>query len=308
MAVEHASATGGTFRKFATSPHAAMVLATFIFGANYVVGRAVVGDVPPYAMGFVRWMAATLILLPFTWSRVAADMAYLRANWKLLALAGCLMPFMGAGLTYVALTKTIAVNGGIVQTSLPIFIVLLSWIFLRDRLVARQALGAVVAIAGVFAIVLRGDPAALLNLRFNTGDLILVFCNLSLAGYAIAVKRLPGGLNPMTLLTAICVFGAVYHVPFLVVELAEGEVVRATAVSAMGLLFVAIFPSVVAIMCWNHAIAELGANRAGFYMYLVPVFSAVLAYTFLSETIEPYHLFGGALIVVGVTLSTQQRR
>ena len=308
MAVERASATGGTVKKLATNPHVAMVVATFIFGANYVIGRAVVGDVPPYMMGFVRWTAATLILLPFTWNRVSADAGFLRANWKLLALAGCLMPFMGAGLTYVALTRTIAVNGGIVQTSLPIFIVLLSWIFLRDRLIARQALGAVVAIAGVFAIVLRGDPTALLNLRLNTGDLILVFCNLSLAGYAIAVKRLPGGLHPMSLLTVICAFGAIYHVPFLIAELADGEFVRPTLVSAMGLLFVAIFPSVVAIMCWNHAMAEIGANRAGFYMYLVPVFSAVLAYLFLSETIEPYHLLGGALIIAGVTLSTRQQR
>ena len=308
MAVERASAAGGTFHKVATNPHVAMVLAAFIFGANYVIGRAVVGDVPPYMMGFVRWTAATLILLPFTWGKLRADSAYVRVNWKPMAMAGCLMPFMGAGLTYVALTKTVAVNAGIVQTSLPIFIVLLSWIFLRARFAGIQALGAVVAIAGVFAIVLRGDPAVLMDLRFNTGDLILVFCNLSLAGYAIVVKRLPGGLHPMSLLTMICIFGAVYHVPFMVAELAEGEFVRATLVSAIGLVFVAIFPSVVAIMCWNHAIATIGTNASGFYMYLVPVFSALLAYTFLGETIEVYHWIGGALIVVGVTLSTKQAR
>lgn len=308
MAVEPASATGGTFRKLATNPHVAMLLAAFIFGANYVIGRAVVGDVPPYMMGFVRWTAATLILLPFVWRKLRADMHYVRAHWKPLAFAGCLMPFMGAGLTYVALTKTVALNGGIVQTSLPIFIVLLSWIFLGDRFGRIQALGAVVAIVGVFSIVLRGDPSVLLDLRFNTGDLILVFCNLSLAGYSIVVKRLPGGLHPMSLLTVICAFGAVYHVPFMIAELADGEFVRATLVSAMGLLFVAIFPSVVAIMCWHHAIAMLGTNASGFYMYLVPVFSAVLAYAFLGETIETYHLLGGALIVVGVTLSTRQQR
>lgn len=306
MAGRHATGVGDAMRRTAVNPHALMILATFIFGANYVVGRAVVGEVPPFMMGFTRWTGATLILLPFTWRCVGADWGKVLARWRLLVLAGWLMPFMGAGVTYVALTKTIAVNAGIVQISLPIFTVLLAWAFLRERLGSIQALGAAVAIAGVLAIVMRGNPDALIDLSVNDGDLILIVCNLSLAGYAVTIRRLPPGLHPMTLLTVVFAVGAAVHVPFLMVELAGGETVRATVGAALGLLFVAVFPSVIAIMCWNHGIATLGANRAGFYMYLVPAFSAVLAYAFLGETIAAYHLIGGALIVAGVTLSTRR--
>lgn len=290
-----------------TNPHLLMILATFIFGANYVVGRAATGEVPPYMLGFTRWAGASLIVLPFTLRYVRADWQRVRANWKLLVLAGTLMPFLGAGVTYVAMTKTIAINAGIVQTSLSIFTVLLARIFLAERLGRLQVLGAVAAIIGVLVIVLRGDLAVLLSLSINTGDVILVFCNMALAGYAITVKRLPAGFHPMTVLSVVFVVGAAVHAPFMIGEFVGGEAINHSLVALSGMLFVALFPSVVAIMCWNHAIATLGPNRASFYMYLVPVFTALLGFALLGETLAVYHIAGCVLIVAGVTLSTRGR-
>ena len=103
-------------------PHAMMLVAVLIFGLNYVVGRWVAGDVQPYVLGFVRWTAGTLILLPFALRPIRADAERIRGSWKLLCLAGFLMPFMGAGVTYVALTYTEAINGGVIQTSMPVMI------------------------------------------------------------------------------------------------------------------------------------------------------------------------------------------
>ena len=151
--------------RLAASPHLLMLVAVAIFGANYVVGRGAVGEVPPYALGFVRWTGATLILAPFVWRRVGADRARLWRRWKLLLLCGILMPFLGAGIAYVALIETIAVNAGIIQTSNPMLTVLIAWIVLGERITALQAGGAALAIAGVLAIVTRGDPAALLALQ-----------------------------------------------------------------------------------------------------------------------------------------------
>ena len=294
------------WKRLATNPHLAMTLASLIFGANYVVGRAMVGEVPPFLLGFTRWAAAAVILLPFAWASVRRDWPLVRRSAGLLALAGLLMPFLGAGLGYYALTKTIAVNAGIVQTSLPIFTVLLAWLVLHERATGRQAVGVAVAVIGVIAIVVRGEPSKLLDLQLNTGDLILVLCNVALAGYSIAVKRLPPELGAMTVLIAVFAIGAACHAPFMLAELAAGDVVQPTANAVFGLLFVAVFPSVVAITCWNRGIVALGVNRAGFYMYLVPVFAAVLAAATLGERIEGYHLVGGALIVAGVTLCTRK--
>ena len=195
-----------------------MLIAVLIFGLNYVVGRWVAGDVQPYVLGFVRWTAGTLILLPFALAHLKSDAERIRVNWKLLCLAGFLMPFMGAGVTYVALTYTGAINAGVIQTSMPVMIVLLSWMFLGEKTRGIQWLGIVVAIAGVLYIVARGNPATLVDLTFNIGDAILIVCNLGLAGYGVAVKRLPGGFHPLSLITIVCAVGAVCHIPFFIYE------------------------------------------------------------------------------------------
>lgn len=286
--------------------HVMMLVAVLIFGVNYVIGRWAAGDTPPYTLGFVRWTCGMLILLPFAWAHLQKDRDFICQNWKLICLAGFLMPFMGAGVTYVALTYTEAINGGVIQTSMPVMIVLLSWIFLRERTVGVQWLGIVVAIGGVLYIVARGNPSSLLDLSFNVGDAILIGCNLGLAGYGVAVRRLPEGIHPLSLITMVCTVGAICHIPFFGYEMASGVPVVLSTKTIVSLAFVAIFPSVVAILLWNSAIGRIGPSRAGFYMYLTPVYAAIFAIPLLGETIGMYHIVGAVLIVIGVTLSSRK--
>jgi len=288
--------------------HFIMVFGVLIFGLNYVVGRLAVGEVPAYTLGFTRWTFAALVLLPFAWKYLQADREKLTSSWKLIVLAGFLMPFMGAGVTYVALAHTTAVNGGVIQTSMPVMIVILAWIFLRERTTATQWAGTALAIAGVLYLIARGDPKVLLDLTFNLGDAILIACNLGLAGYSITVKRLPPGIHPLSLLTCVCAVGSIIHVPFFVTEIATGQIPTPGPVAYLSLAFVAIFPSIIAIMCWNNAIARLGAPRAGYYMYLTPVFAAIFGIPLLGETISLFHIIGGVVIIAGVTLSSRKPR
>ena len=212
----------------------------------------------------------------------------------------------GAGVTYVALTYTGAINAGVIQTSMPVMIVLLSWMFLGEKTRGIQWLGIVVAIAGVLYIVARGNPATLVDLTFNIGDAILIVCNLGLAGYGVAVKRLPGGFHPLSLITIVCAVGAVCHIPFFIYELTSGIAVIWTVKAWLSLAFVAIFPSVCAILLWNSAIARIGPSRAGFYMYLTPVYAAIFAIPLLGETIGIFHIVGAILIIIGVTMSSRK--
>ena len=285
-----------------------MLLAALIFGLNYLVGRWVVGDVQPYVLGFIRWTAGAIILLPLAWKHIRYDVDLINSNWKLLGLAGFLMPFMGAGVTYVALNYTDAVNAGVIQTSMPVMIVLLSWIFLRERTACVQWLGLVVAIAGVIYMIARGNPSALLTFSFNKGDAILIFCNLGLAGYAVTVKLLPKNLHPLSLITVVCAVGAACHLPFFIYELFSGQAITWGVKALVSLVFVAIFPSVFAILLWNFAIDRIGPSRAGIYMYLVPVYAAIFAVPFLGESIGVYHIVGAVLIIIGVTLSGRQAK
>ena len=285
-----------------TPAHLVSLLAVLIFSVNYVIGRGVHEVAPPFMLGFTRWAGAAVLLAPFAMRDMRADWTRIVENWHKIAACALFMPFIGAGLAYTALTMTVAINIAVVQTALPVFTVLLSWIFLKDRLTRIQTVGLCGAIIGVMCIIARGDPAILASLRFNLGDLIMLFCNLGLASYAVLLTRLPP-IRPLAFLLSICVLGAAYHVPFLALELATGKVLQPTPLSLASLAFVAVFPSIVAILSWNYAISRLGASTSGIYFYLVPVFTAALAYLFLGETVAWYHFAGGGVIIVSVWLA-----
>ena len=288
--------------------HLMMLVAMMIFALNYIIGRWAAGDTPPYIMGFVRWGGGALILLPFAWTHLRNDYGFIRRHWKTLCLAGFMMPFMVGGVSYVAMTYTSAINAGVIVTSTPVMTVLLSWVVLREPIRGAVWLGISTAIAGVLYMVSRGDPASLLALSFNAGDLMLVASCLGVGAYGVSIKKMPDGIHPLSLLTVICAVGALCHVPFVAYEITSGEQVVLSAKSAVSLTFLAIFPSVVAILIWNSAIARIGPSRSTLYMYLIPVFTAVLAIPLLGELIGVYHVVGAVLIVIGVTLASRKAR
>ena len=290
------------FSLFLTSPHLAAALAIFIFAVNYIVGRGVRDDVPPYTLSFVRWAGAAVILLPFALRAVREDWPVLTKAWRIIVPCGFLMPFVGAGLAYVALTYTFATNAGVIQISLPVLTILIAAATIGERLTMAKVVGSIIAIVGVRGIIARGDPAVISSLDFNTGDLILLACNLGLACYSVLIKIMPR-VRPVSLLFALCVLGALFHLPSVAAEMLAGEFVNPSWIALGGLVFVALFPSIGAIFLWNYSIAELGPSRSGAYMFLVPVFSAGLAYLFLGEIIAWYHVAGAALIVIGVVLT-----
>ena len=163
------------------------------------------------------------------------------------------------------------------------------------------------AIIGVFGIILRGDLSVLAGMRFTQGDLLILLAQLGLAGYAVLVKFLPK-VRPLSLLMALCLFGTMYHLPFLAWELANGRFVTPSWAGFGGLAFVAVFPSIGAIFCWNYGIERLGPSRSGIYMFLMPVFGFALAYAFLGETLAWYHVVGTGLIIFGVMITTRRSK
>ncbi len=289
-----------------TSPHLAAILAVLIFAINYAIGRGMRDELPPYTMGFVRWAGGAVILAPFALRAMREDWSQLIGAWRIIVPCGFLMPFVGAGVAYVALTKTVAINAGAVQISLPVMIILIAAVTIGERITVAKGVGAAIAIVGVLVILTRGDPAVLAGLQFNSGDLLLLLCNLGLASYAVLMKFAPR-VRPVSILFALCALGGLFHLPFVIGEFLDGAHIGTGWAVYASLAFFAVFASIFAIYLWNYSIIGLGPTGSGIYMYLVPVFVGVLGYSFLGETITPYHIAGTALIVSGVTLTSWRR-
>jgi len=290
------------------SPRLLLVLCALFWGGHWVVARAVYTEATPFSLSFWRWLTAALVLAPFAWKPFMADFAKVRAQWKWIVVLSLCGTGVYNGIGYVGLQYTTATNALLIQSVTPALIPLFAFLMLRERIGPAAIAGVAVSCAGVIAIACRLDLDALLGLRLNRGDLWLLL-NVSLwALYTVCLRWKPQGLDPVTFVFVIIVVGVVQLLPFYAFELATGGGVRVGIGSVLGILYLGIFPAAINYLLWNRAVAEIGAARAGPFLYLVPVFGTAMAYLFLGERPHLYHLVGVVLIFAGIWLASKEKR
>jgi drug/metabolite transporter (DMT)-like permease len=291
------------------SPYLLLSLTAFFWSLNWVIGRAIVGHVSPLALTFARWVVAVAVMMPFAWPQIRAHRQSIRRNWKTILWLGA----WGTGLhnvfAYLGLHYTTATNGVILNSSIPVMIIILGWAIYRDTITRVQALGVAVSIAGILAIVSRGDLSVLARLELNKGDLIVLSGMIFWAAYTVFLRMKPADLPGLAMLACCGMVGVTLLFPLFLGEMLffEGHV-EFTAATVAAMLYVGIFPSFVGYVFWNRGVAEVGSNVAGIFMHLMPVFGALLAWMFLGEHIQLFHIVGIALILTGITLTTRGHR
>ncbi len=277
------------------------------WSGNWVVGRWIRGDVPPIALSFWRWVIAFLCLLPWAWPQLRRDWPQLRAHWKVLAMLGLFGGACHNALTYTGVANTTATNGVLLASATPIMIIGLSWALLGKRLRRQAWLGVALSFSGVLTILARGEFARLLELRPNAGDLWVLAAMLFWALYTVLLVRRPAGLHALSFLAAITVWGLIGLAPFYLWEIAAGRLIIPGAPAFAAIAYAGIFPAALGFIFWNRAVAEIGGNRAGQFMHLMPAFGTLLSVIFLGEEPRAYHAAGIALILSGIFAATRSR-
>jgi drug/metabolite transporter (DMT)-like permease len=280
-------------------------LTALFWAGNAVVGRAVTADFPPVALAFWRWVLASALVAPFAWRRLKEDLPALVRAWPLVLLLSLLGIAAFNTLLYTALHSTTVINAVLLQSVMPPLILLASFIIFRERAGAGQLIGLLVALVGVAAIVSEGAPGRLLHLHLNPGDLMMLAAVIGYAVYSALLRKRPP-VHPSSFLLASFMVGAAMLAPLYLLELLSGRSANLGGNSLAALLYVAVFPSILAYLFFNRGVELMGANRAGLFIHLIPVFGAVLAMVFLGEALRPYHAVGAALIGLGIVLSTRR--
>jgi drug/metabolite transporter (DMT)-like permease len=291
------------------SPYLLLTLTSLFWSLNWVIGRAIVGHVTPFTLTFIRWSVAVCVMLPFAWKELSAQWPTIRREWKVVAWLG----FWGTGLhnlfAYVGLQYTTATNGVMLNSAIPILIILLAWAVYRDTITRWQVLGVGISLAGVLAILTRGDPQALASLTMNKGDLIVLGGMVFWAAYTVFLRMKPPDLSGLALLASCAVVGVLILLPLALGEilLFDGHV-EVTPATLAAMVYVGVFPSFVGYVFWNRAVHEVGPGIAGIFIHLMPAFGSLLAWLFLGERLRLFHIAGIALILTGIALTTTGRR
>lgn len=278
-----------------------VAVAPLCWGGNIVIAKGVATMIPPVALAFWRWTLAFLILLPLTWPYVKRDWKTALTGWKILGLLSLFGITIFNTLLYMAMHTTTAINGALIQTTMPAVIIVISLILYGERVSWIQAAGVMLCVVGAGVVVLKGRWQALVDMALVQGDLLMIAAVVLYALYSALLPKRPN-MHPMSFLTYTFGIGCVGLLPLYLWEISAAGTFTLTPGVAASIGYVALFPSIVAYFCWNRGVAVIGANRTGLFINLIPVFAAVLAIAFLGETLEAYHLAGMALIVAGFVM------
>jgi drug/metabolite transporter (DMT)-like permease len=286
-------------------PYMLLSLTSLFWAGNTVLGRFIVGHVPPITLAFIRWGGAFVIVLPFAARHLARDWPVIRKHAGLMTLLALTGISAYNTMAYYGLQYTTAINGLLLQSVGPLCMALWTFALFGDRLTLRQAVGIGVSLTGVIVIICHGSLAALIGINFNQGDLWFIVA-LLIYGYYTAMLRKRPPMHPLSFLAAIMGIGALLLLPAVAVEIASGRMMVFDRESLLTCLYICIFPSLLGYLFLNRGIELIGANRAAPFMHLSPVFGSVMAIVFLGEQFQLYHAIGYGLVFAGITVATRK--
>jgi drug/metabolite transporter (DMT)-like permease len=255
--------------------------------------------VPPFGISMARWLVGAIVLWPFARRHVRRDWPVIRRHVGMiafLALTGGAL--FGAG-QYVGLRYTTALNVSVMNSLAPVLIAAAGAILFRDRLAPARMAGIAVSLFGVLVVVTRGDPAVIARLAFNFGDLIIM-ANMGLWAVYCAFLRFKPRMHWLSFIWVFSAIAGLATLPAHLWEHASGFAFKLDWTTVLSVAYVAIFPSVLGFLFWNRGVELIGPNRAGAFLHLTPIYSAVLATAILGEHLMLHHILGFALILAGV--------
>ncbi|ADZ92478.1 DMT family transporter [Marinomonas mediterranea] len=280
------------------------LLSIVFWSGNYVLGRITLNQgMDPYTMSFLRWLLACAFLLPFTYKAILRERQIIKDCLPLLILMGGLGVCNYNLFLYIALTTTTVTNAVLLNSLMPILIMLVARILLGSRTSPLQNLGIAISTIGAAVIVSRGSIDTLLHLTITHGDMWVVAAVSSWALYSVLLSKRPKAMSLYAFFSVTAIIGTLIQAP---IYLAFGthSVAELTANNWLVLLYMASFASIAAFICWNKGIEKIGPASAGHFIHLMPIFSVALSIPLLGETLETFHLLGVIFILSGILTAT----
>jgi drug/metabolite transporter (DMT)-like permease len=281
-----------------------LIFAVLFWSGNFIVGRGIHNEIPPMTLAFWRWAVALLIILPFSLGNILHQFDIIRRNLKILTVLAILSVTNFSIFIYMALKLSTATNTVLINSMIPIFIVMVSWLGFKERITLRQSIGIAISLMGLMFIIANGNLSTLISVRFSKGDLWTICAGFSWALYSVLLRKCPIELNPLSFLATLIIIGTLFISPFYIWEMSTGKTMNISRASIGSIVYVALFASILAYIFWNKAIQIIGANKTGIFIHLMPVFSIILAIIFLDEKLRGYHIKGTILIFSGILLTT----
>ncbi len=281
-----------------------LMLCVLFWSGNFILGRYIHNDIEPLELALLRWVGVSLFLLPIL-IKYFKNIINTTKNHFFIMFVFALLAVTGFNtFLYFGLHNTTATNALLINSNVPILIIFLSAIILKQQITNRQIVGIILSTIGVVFLVLKGDLSRIITFEFNNGDFWIIAAGISWALYSVLLKFKPKELNALEFLTAIVFLGTfVLFIFYMLFGYGLNSAITHVSNNYFIILYMVIFPSILSYIFWNRGIHEIGADKTGQFTHLMPLFGSFLAFVFLGETLELYHLLGMLFIGFGIYLS-----
>ena len=284
-----------------------LVLTTLFWSGNFIVGKsASTYDIPPFSLNFYRWLFAGLILLPFTFKEILNKKKYIFSNIGFFIILGITSITIFNSTVYYSLYYMQVISGVLMISTIPVWIMFISSILGIEKTNKFQIFGVVLSRLGVLFIITKSDLNIIKNLAFNRGDLIMAIGMFAWALYSALLKKKSYEISQITLLEVVIITGLIFLIPIYILEMNFGNQILLGKPFILTLTYVVLFPGLASFFFWIKGIAIIGANRAGVFLHLMPVFGSIMAIILFDEKFMFYHLLGAIFIIGGITLSNKK--
>ena len=284
-----------------------LILATIFWSGNFIVGKAAsIFEIPPFSLNFYRWLFAGLILLPFTFKELILKKNYIFKNLGFFIILGITSITIFNSIVYYSLHYTQVISGVLMISTIPVWIIFISSILKIEKTNIFQIIGVGLSLLGVIFIITKADLNLIENLDFNKGDLTMVVAMFSWAIYSALLKKKTYEISQITLLQVVIITGLIFLIPIYIIEMSLGNAIKLDKPFLLTLTYVVLFPGLASFFFWIKGIALIGANRAGAFLHLMPIFGAIMAMVIFKEKFMFYHILGAIFIISGITLSNKK--
>jgi drug/metabolite transporter (DMT)-like permease len=284
-----------------------LVCATLFWAGNFTIGKfAYLENIPPNTLAFLRWCLVWIILLPFTYREIFRLKNKIIKNLSVFSILGFTSVCIFTSFTYNALNYTQVINASLFNTAIPVTIILVCFLLKIEKTNIFQLSGLLISVLGILAIITRLDLNILLSLNFNRGDLFMLGAIIAWGIYSAYLRKRNFDVSLLALVHIICTFGLVFLLPLFILDITQGKTIEISNNLFYILAYIALFPSIGSYYCWAGAVAIIGANRAGIFLSLIPLFSTIFAILFFNEKFLFFHFIGSILIILGLFLSNNK--
>ena len=288
------------------NPHLFLTLASLFWGFNAIASRLAIDEISPMSLVSGRWLGVLIILSIICRHQLSLGFQVFKSNYKWMIVMGLCGFTTFNSLYYISAHHTVAINLGIVQSTTPAFIMIISMFWLKTRINLKQVTGLLITFIGVSIVISNGNLASLLRLKLNNGDLLLIVACIFYAIYAVGLRKRPE-INDVLLMTFFSYVAFIGSLPGLIIEITQYSFFFPTFKGLMILSVIIIFPSLLAQILFMKGVKIVGPALSGLYTNLVPIFTSVLAIIVLDEVFHIYHLISLIIIFLGIYIFDRKK-